>query len=263
MVKGMLSGKRGIIMGIANEKSIAYGIAKECRAHGAELVFTYQRDLLLKRITPIAEELGADMVLECDVSNSESIKSSFEMIAKKYGKIDFIVHSIAFSHKDELKGKYIDSTLSNFLTTMHISCFSFVEVAKFAAPLMNEGGSLLSLTYYGAEKAIPNYNVMGVAKAALEASVRYMAADMGPQGVRVNAISSGPIKTLAASAIAGFSSFLKIGEESNPLRRNTTIEDVGRSAVYLLSDMASGVTGEVLHVDCGYHAVGMLAESEA
>lgn len=263
MSMGMLSGKRGIIMGIANEKSIGYGIAKECRAQGANLILTYQRDILLKRITPIAEELTAEMTLECDVSNSESIKTAFATIEKKFGKIDFIVHSIAFSHKDELKGRYIDSTLDNFLTTMHISCFSFVEIAKFAAPLLNNDGSLLSLSYYGAEKAIPNYNVMGVAKAALEASVRYMAADMGPQGIRVNAISSGPIKTLAASAIAGFNSFLKVGEETNPLRRNTTLEDVGKSAVYLLSNMASGVTGEVLHVDCGYHAVGMPSESEA
>jgi len=263
MSVGILSGKRGIIMGIANDKSIAYGIAKECRAQGAEMIFTYQGEMLLKRITPIAEELSADMILECNVSSTDSIKNAFEIVEKKYGKIDFIVHSIAFSHKDELKGKYIDSTLENFLTTMHISCFSFVEVAKFASSLLNEGGSLLSLTYYGAEKAIPNYNVMGVAKAALEASVRYMAADMGPQGVRVNAISSGPIKTLAASAIGGFNSFLKVGEETNPLRRNTTLEDVGKSAVYLLSNMSSGVTGEVLHVDCGYHAVGMPSESEA
>lgn len=259
-MSGILAGKRGVIMGIANEKSIAYGIAKECRAQGADLILTYQKDNLLKRISPIADELSAIMILECDVSNTESIKVAFEEIEKKYGKIDFVVHSIAFSHKDELQGRYIDSTLSNFTMTMHISCFSFVEVAKFASVVMNPNGSFLSLSYYGAEKAIPNYNVMGVAKAALEASVRYMASDLGPDTIRVNAISSGPIKTLAASAIGGFNSFLKVGEEANPLRRNTTIEDVGKTAAYLLSDMASGVTGEVLHVDCGYHSVAMSAE---
>ncbi len=259
-MSGILAGKRGVIMGIANEKSIAYGIAKECRAQGADLILTYQKDNLLKRISPIADELSAIMMLECDVSNTESIKVAFEEIEKKYGKIDFVVHSIAFSHKDELQGRYIDSTLSNFTMTMHISCFSFVEVAKFASVVMTPNGSFLSLSYYGAEKAIPNYNVMGVAKAALEASVRYMASDLGPDTIRVNAISSGPIKTLAASAIGGFNSFLKVGEEANPLRRNTTIEDVGKTAAYLLSDMASGVTGEVLHVDCGYHSVAMSAE---
>ena len=260
---GLLSGKRGIIMGIANDMSIAYGIAKECRLNGAELILTYQGETLLKRITPIAEELGADMVLECNVAKTESIAEAFEKVKEKYGQIDFIVHSIAFSHKNELRGKYIDSSLDNFLTTMHISCFSFVEVAKFAAPILSPNASLLSLSYYGAEKAIPNYNVMGVAKAALEASVMYMAADLGPQGTRVNAISAGPIKTLAASAIGGFNYFLKIGEEINPLRRNTTLEDVGKSAVYLISDLSSGVTGEIVHVECGYNIVGMPAESEA
>lgn len=259
----VLDGKVGVIMGVLNTDSIAYGIANQCHKQGAKLILTYQKDNIKKRVDPIAEELSCLGVLECDVSDTESIKSGFQEIEKKYGKIDFVVHSIAFSHKDELRGRYIDSTLSNFTTTMHISCFSFVEVAKFASKIMNPNGSFLSLSYYGAEKAIPNYNVMGVAKAALEASVRYMASDLGPDGIRVNAISSGPIKTLAASAIAGFNSFLKVGLEANPLRRNTTIDDVGKTAAYLLSDMASGVTGEIIHVDCGYHAVGMTTDTES
>lgn len=258
----ILAGKRGLIMGVANDRSIAYGIARSCHLQGAELAFTYQGEALLKRITPIVTELGSEIVIECNVTDENSIISTFNKLEEKWGKLDFIVHSIAYSNKDELKGKYLNTSLENFTNTMHVSCFSFVEVAKYAAPLLNHGGSLLALTYYGAEKAVPNYNVMGVAKAALEASVRYMAADMGPNNIRVNAISSGPIKTLAASAIGGFSSFLKTGEEVNPLRRNTTLEDVGNSAVYLLSNMASGVTGEILHVDCGYHAVGMSATSE-
>jgi enoyl-[acyl-carrier protein] reductase I len=259
----LLSGKRGIIMGVANERSIAYGIARACHAQGAELCFTYQGESLLKRITPIAQEMDSEFILECNVTSSASIIEIFEKVAAKWGKIDFIVHSIAYSNKDELKGHYLDTSLENFTNTMHISCFSFVEIARHASPIMNDGGSLVALTYYGAEKAVPNYNVMGVAKAALEASVRYMAADFGPRNIRVNAISSGPIKTLAASAIGGFNSFLKSGEAINPLRRNTTIEDVGNSAVYLLSELSSGVTGEIVHVDCGYHAVGMAASSEA
>lgn len=253
----LLQGKKGLIMGLANDRSIAYGIAKTCTNFGAELAFSYQGEVLKKRAEPIAEELGVKLLIECDVSKNDSIAQTFETIKQKWGKLDFVVHSIGFSHKEELKGRYIDTSRDNFLLTMDISCYSFTAIAKHAEPLMKDGGSLLTLTYYGAEKAIPNYNVMGVAKAALEASVKYLARDMGPNNIRVNAISAGPIKTLAASGISGFRSVLAWSEQNAPLRRNTTLEDVGGSAAYLLSDLASGVTGEVIYVDSGYHIIGM------
>jgi enoyl-[acyl-carrier protein] reductase I len=256
----LFAGKKGLIMGVANDKSLAWGISQALRAQGAELAFSYQGEALLKRIKPLAETVGADFFVECDVTNSDSIKSLFKQLEDKWGKIDFVVHAIGFSDKNELRGKYMNTSLQNFLNTMHISCFSFTEVTKEAARIMNEGGSLLTLTYYGAEKVMPHYNVMGVAKAALEASVRYLAADLGEYNIRVNAISAGPVKTLAASGIGDFRYILKWNEYNSPLKRNTTLEDVGGSAVYLLSNLGSGTTGEVLHVDSGYHVVGMKDE---
>lgn len=255
--KNWLAGKRGVIMGVANDRSIAWGISKSAHEAGAELAFTYQGEALEKRVKPLAESIGSDIVLPCDVTNMDSIAAVFETIGKKWGKIDFVVHAIAFSDKNELDGLYLDTTRDNFLKTMDISVFSFTAVAQKAAPLMTDGGSLVTLTYYGAERVMPHYNVMGVAKAALEASVRYLAADLGPRNIRVNAISAGPIKTLAASGIGDFRYILKWNELNSPLRRNVTIEDVGRSGLFLLSDLGSGVTGEVLHVDSGYHTVGM------
>ncbi|MGE4312655.1 MAG: enoyl-ACP reductase FabI [Pseudobdellovibrionaceae bacterium] len=258
-LSGILAGKRGLIMGVANDRSIAWGMATACHEQGAELAFTYQGEALEKRVRPLAEKLGSTLVLPCDVTDHASLEATFAEIEKAWGKIDFVVHAIAFSDKSELDGLYLNTSRDNFLRTMDISVFSFTAVAQKAAPLMNEGGSLVTLTYYGAERVMPHYNVMGVAKAALEASVRYLATDLGPQNIRVNAISAGPIKTLAASGIGDFRYILKWNELNSPLRRNVTLEDVGRSGLYLLSELGSGVTGEVLHVDSGYHTVGMVS----
>lgn len=253
----ILAGKRGLIMGLANNKSIAWGIAKSARDHGAELAFTYQGEALEKRVRPLAAELGGLVVGHCDVTDTASIDAVFAEVEKAWGKLDFIVHCIAFSDKDELTGRYIETTEANFTKSLLISCYSFTAVAQRAEKLMKDGGSMLTLTYYGAEKWMPHYNVMGVAKAALEASVHYLAADLGPKNIRVNAISAGPIKTLAASGIGDFRYILKWNEYNSPLRRTVTIEEVGDTATYLVSDMARGMTGEILHVDAGYHVVGM------
>jgi enoyl-[acyl-carrier protein] reductase I len=253
----LMRGKRGLILGVANNRSIAWGIAKACRAHGAELALTYQGDALKKRVEPLAQELGALVVGHCDVTEPATIDAAFAEIAARWGTLDFLVHAIAFSDKDELSGRYVDTTADNFTKTMLVSCYSFTAVAQRAEKLMPQGGSLLTLTYYGAEKWMPHYNVMGVAKAALEASVRYLAADLGAKSIRVNAVSSGPIKTLAASGIGDFRYILKWNEHNAPLRRSVTIEEVGDTAVYFLSDLSRGVTGEVHHVDAGYHIVGM------
>ncbi|MFV9875013.1 MAG: enoyl-ACP reductase FabI [Rickettsiales endosymbiont of Dermacentor nuttalli] len=253
----LLQGKKGLIMGVANDKSIAWGIALSVRAQGADLAFTYQGDSLKKRVKPLADQLGSNMVFSCDVSDISSIKNLFWELKQKWGQLDFLVHAIAFSDKNELRGRYVDTTLENFLMTMHISCYSFTSIAKYAEPLMKEGGSMLTLTYYGAEKVMPHYNVMGVAKAALETSVQYLAVDLGRKNIRVNAISAGPIKTLAASGIGDFRYILKWNEYNSPLRRNTTIWDVGGAGVYLLSDLGSGTTGETIYVDSGYHVIGM------
>ena len=260
VIPEIMKGKRGLIMGVANDKSIAWGIAKQCADAGAELAFTYQGEQLLKRVGPLADSVGSDIVIPCDVTDSESNKSLISTLKEKWGKIDFVLHAIAFSDKSELRGRYADTSLDNFLKTMHISCYSFTEIAKEASKLMTEGGSLLTLSYFGAEKVMPHYNVMGVAKAALETSVKYLAADFGRDDIRVNAISAGPIKTLAASGIGDFRYILKWNEYNSPLRRTVTIEDVGRSGMYLLSNLSSGVTGEIHHVDSGYNIVGMKAE---
>ncbi len=261
--EGMMKGKRGLIMGVANDRSISWGIAKACADAGAELAFTYQGEALERRVRPLAESVGSSMLMECDVTNDESVDAAFDRIKDEWGSIDFVVHGIAFSDKNELDGLYLDTTRGNFLKTMDISVYSFTSVAQRAVPLMNEGGSLLTLSYYGAEQVMPHYNVMGVAKAALEASVRYLAADLGRNDIRVNAISAGPIKTLAASGIGDFRFILKWNELNAPLKRNVTTGDVGNSGLYLLSDLGSGVTGEVLHVDSGYHTVGMVAVDAA
>lgn len=253
----LMRGKRGLIMGLANDKSLAWGIAQSVAAQGAELAFTYQGDALLKRVKPLGESLGADVFIPCDVTEESAIAKVFEQLQNKWGGLDFVVHAIGFSDKNELKGKYVDTSLDNFLLTMHISCYSFTSVCKYAAPLMNKGGSLLTLTYYGAEKVMPHYNVMGVAKSALETSVQYLAADLGEDNIRVNALSAGPVKTLAASGIGDFRYILKWNELNSPLRRNTTLQDVGGAGLFLLSDLSSGTTGENLHVDSGYHVVGM------
>jgi enoyl-[acyl-carrier protein] reductase I len=253
----LMRGKRGLIMGVANNRSIAWGIAKACREQGAELAFTYQGDALKKRVEPLAEELGGFVVGHCDVSEAASLDAVFSSVAAKWGALDFVVHAIAFSDKDELTGRYVDTTADNFARTMLISCYSFTAVAQRAEKLMEQGGSLLTLTYYGAEKWMPHYNVMGVAKAALEASVRYLAADLGSKRIRVNAISAGPIKTLASAGIGDFRYILKWNEYNTPLRRNVTIDEVGDAAMYFLSDLSRGVTGEIHHVDAGYHVVGM------
>lgn len=258
-LSGLMAGKRGVIMGVANNRSIAWGIAKACREAGAEIALTWQGDALKKRVEPLAQELNAFLAGDCDVTDLNSIDAVFSAIEQHWGKIDFVVHAIAFSDKDELTGRYIDTTRENFARTMDISVYSFTAVAKRAEALLNDGGSLLTLTYYGAEKVMPHYNVMGVAKAALEASVRYLAVDMGARGIRVNAISAGPIKTLAASGIGDFRYILKWNEYNSPLKRNVTIDEVGTSGLYLLSDLSTGVSGEVHHVDCGYHTVGMKA----
>lgn len=259
-MSGLMAGKRGLIMGLANDKSLAWGIAQKLREHGAELAFTYQGEALAKRVKPLAEQLGSDFVFECDVSEMAALDSAFETLRARWETIDFVVHAIGFSDKNELRGKYVDTSLDNFLMTMNISAYSLVAVAKRAAAMMPNGGSILTLTYYGAEKVIPHYNVMGVAKAALETSVQYLANDLGPDNIRVNAISAGPIKTLAASGIGDFRYILKWNELNSPLRRNVTIEDVGGSGLYFLSDLSSGVTGETHHVDAGYHVVGMKQE---
>ncbi|MGB8623310.1 MAG: enoyl-ACP reductase FabI [Paracoccaceae bacterium] len=255
----LLEGKRGLIMGLANDKSIAWGIARACAEHGAQLAFSYQGEQLKKRVQPLAEQLGSDMVLECDVGTDASIDALFAAIEKQWGKLDFIVHAIAFSDKSQLRGRYVDTTHDNFRVSMDISVYSFTAVVNRAEKLMTDGGSCLTLTYYGAEKVMPHYNMMGVAKAALEASVKYLAEDLGKDDIRVNAISAGPIRTLAASGIGDFRYIMKWNELNSPLRRNVTQDEVGKSAVYLLSDLGSGVTGEVLHVDAGYHAIGMKA----
>ncbi len=255
---GIMAGKRGLIMGVANNRSIAYGIAKAVHDAGGEIALSYQGEALKKRAAPIAEELNAEL-LECDVTDAASIDSLFGALKEKWGKIDFVVHAIAFSDKNELEGRYVDTSPENFALSMNISCYSFTAVAQRAEKLMTEGGSMLTLTYYGAERVMPHYNVMGVAKAALEASVRYLAADLGKQNIRVNSISAGPIKTLAAAGIGDFRYILKWNEYNAPLRKNVTIHEVGQSALYLLSDMGSGVTGETHHVDAGYHVVGMKA----
>ncbi len=259
-MSGIMAGKRGLIMGLANDKSLAWGIAQKLCAEGAELAISYQGEVMEKRVKPLADQLGCDFLIDCDVSTEAELDKAFATLAARWPSIDFIVHAIGYTNKEALRGKYLDVGLDDFLMTMNISVFSFTAVAKRAAAMMNEGGSMLTLSYYGAEKVIPHYNVMGVAKAALEASVLYLANDLGPQGIRVNAISAGPIKTLAASGIGDFRYILKWNEYNSPMRRNVTIDDVGGSALYLLSDLASGVTGENLHVDAGYHTIGMKQE---
>lgn len=256
----LMKGKRGLIMGLANNKSLAWGIAKQLSEAGAELAISYQGEVMAKRVKPLAEELGCDFLLDCDVSDMDQLDKTFAELAEKWPTIDFVVHAIGFTNKEALRGKYFDVTLDDFLMTMNISVFSFTAVAKRAAAMMEPGGSMLTLSYYGAEKVIPHYNVMGVAKAALETSVKYLANDVGPDGIRVNAISAGPIKTLAASGIGDFRYILKWNELNAPMRRNVTIDDVGSSALYFLSDLSSGVTGETHHVDAGYHTIGMKQE---
>jgi enoyl-[acyl-carrier protein] reductase I len=256
----LMAGKRGVVFGVANNRSIAWGITKACRDNGAEIALTYQGDAIKKRVEPLAAEIGSKLVLPCDVTDEASVEAVFKALTKAWGSIDFLVHAVAFSDKEELDGRYVDTSKDNFTQTLLVSCYSFTALAKRAEKLMPNGGSLLTLTYYGAEKVMPHYNVMGVAKAALEASVRYLAADLGKENIRVNAISAGPIKTLAASGIADFRYILKWNEYNSPLRRTVSIEDVGGGALYLLSDLARGVTGEILHIDAGYHVVGMKNE---
>ncbi|WP_375290488.1 enoyl-ACP reductase FabI [Qipengyuania sp.] len=263
----LMAGKRGLIMGLANDKSLAWGIAQKLAEHGAELAFSYQGDALRKRVEPLAAQLGSDFTFDCDVSDMAELDRAFATLKERWDTLDFVVHAIGFSDKNELRGKYVDTSLDNFLMTMNISAYSLVAVAKRAAAMMpakaddgSGGGSILTLSYYGAEKVVPHYNVMGVAKSALETSVRYLANDLGPDAIRVNAISAGPIKTLAASGIGDFRYILKWNELNSPLRRNVTIDDVGGAGLYLLSDLSSGVTGEVHHVDAGYHTVGMKQE---
>jgi enoyl-[acyl-carrier protein] reductase I len=264
-MSGLMDGKRGLIMGLANDKSLAWGIARKLREHGAELAFSYQGEALAKRVLPLAEQLGSDFTFDCDVSDMASLDEGFAVLKKRWETIDFVVHAIGFSDKSQLRGKFYDTTLDNFLMTMNVSAYSLVAVTQRARPMMaanknGAGGSILTLTYYGAEKVVPHYNVMGVAKAALETSTRYLANDLGPENIRVNAISAGPIQTLAARGIGDFNYILKWNQLNSPLRRNVTIEDVGGAGLYLLSDLSSGVTGEVHHVDAGYHLVGMKQE---
>ncbi|MDC3139725.1 enoyl-ACP reductase FabI [Alphaproteobacteria bacterium] len=256
---GIMNGKRGIVMGVANDRSIAWGIAEAVAKQGAEIAFTYQGDALEKRVRPLAEKVGSNIIIPCDVSSDEAIEETFKLLKEKWDTIDFIVHAIAYSDKEELKGEYVDTTRENFYKTMDISVYSFTAIAQRAAQMMPNGGSMITLTYYGAEKVMPHYNVMGVAKAALESSVRYLAADLGSDKIRVNSLSAGPIKTLAASGIGDFRYILKWNQYNSPLRRNVTLNDVGGCGVYLLSDLSAGVTGETHHVDCGYHVVGMKA----
>ena len=256
----LLSGKRGLIMGVANDRSIAWGIATACRDSGAELALSYQGEVIKKRILPLAEQLGSKILVDCDVNDPKSVDNLFDKLKSEWGGIDFLVHAIAFSDKDQLKGRYIETTQENFTNTMNISCYSFTSVVQRAEKLMDNGGSILTLTYYGSEKVMPHYNVMGVAKSALEASVRYLAKDLGKENIRVNAISAGPVKTLAASGIGDFRYILKWNEYNSPLKRTISIKEVGNSAIYLLSNLSSGVTGEIHHVDSGYNIIGMKAE---
>jgi len=260
MMPGLMQGKRGLIMGLANDKSLAWGIAKALAAQGAELAFSYQGEAMEKRVRPLAQELGVPLLVSCDVSEEADMERAFAELAKEWPTIDFLVHAIGFSDKSQLRGKFYDTTLDNFLMTMNISAYSFVAVARHARAMMPNGGSLLTLSYYGAEKVIPHYNVMGVAKAALETSVKYLAVDMGPENIRVNAISAGPIQTLAARGIGDFNYIMKWNQLNSPMKRNVTIQDVGGAGLYLLSDLASGVTGEIHHVDAGYNVIGMKAE---
>jgi len=253
----LMKGKRGLIMGVANDKSLAWGISQYLAAQGAELAFTFQGEALEKRVRPLAGSVGSTLIMPCDVTNEASMDAVFETLAREWGSFDFLVHAIGFSDKNELRGKYVDTSFANFALTMNVSCYSFTALAKRAYPLMKNGGSMLTLSYYGAERVMPHYNVMGVAKAALESSVRYLAADLGGDKIRVNAISAGPVKTLAASGIGDFRYILKWNELNAPLQRNTTLADVGGAALYLLSELGAGTTGEVLHVDSGYHVVGM------
>lgn len=256
---GLLAGKKGLVMGVANDRSLAWGIARASAAQGADLAFTFQGEALERRVRPLAESVGSDLVMPCDVTDDGSMDATFATLSERWDQLDFVVHAIAFSDKEQLKGRYVETSADNFAKTLAVSCYSFTAVCQRAEPLMRAGGSLLTLTYAGSERVMPHYNVMGVAKAALEASVRYLAVDLGGQGIRVNALSAGPIKTLAASGIGDFRYILKWNEYNAPLKRTVTIDDVGGSAVYLLSDLASGVTGEVVHVDSGYHVVGMKA----
>ncbi|MGY8991107.1 MAG: enoyl-ACP reductase FabI [Rhodospirillales bacterium] len=253
----LMAGKKGLIVGVANDRSIAWGIAKTVHAHGAELAFTYQGDALRKRVEPLAQSVGSDIILPCDVTDLASMDQAFDTIKEKWGSLDFILHAVAYSDKEQLKGRYLDTTPENFDKTMMISCYSLTAMCQRAAPLMQNGGSILTLTYLGGEKVVPHYNVMGVAKAALESSVRYLAEDLGPQQIRVNALSAGPMKTLASSGIGDFRYILKWNEFNSPLRRNVSLDDVGNAGFYLLSGLSAGVTGETHHVDCGYHIVGM------
>jgi enoyl-[acyl-carrier protein] reductase I len=257
---GLMEGKRGLIMGLANDKSLAWGIAKRLSEHGAELAFSYQGEALEKRVRPLAESVGNDFLIDCDVSDMAALDAAFATLASRWPTIDFVVHAIGFSDKSQLRGRYYDTTLDNFLMTMNISAYSLVAVTQRARPMMSSGGSILTLTYYGAEKVVPHYNVMGVAKAALETSVKYLANDLGPDNIRINAISAGPIQTLAARGIGDFNYILKWNQLNAPLRRNVTIEDVGGGALYLLSDLSSGVTGEIHHIDGGYNVIGMKQE---
>ena len=259
----MMKGKKGLIMGVANDRSIAWGIAQVCAAHGAEIAFTYQGEALQKRVVPLAQSVNSPIIEPCDVTDEASLDRLFAVIKEKWGHLDFVVHGIAYSDKTELDGLYVNTTRANFLKTMDISCYSLTAVAQRAMPLMDEGGSILTLSYLGAERVMPHYNVMGVAKAALEASVRYLSVDLGPKAIRVNAISAGPIKTLAASGIGDFRYIMKWNEVNAPLRRNVSTIEVGHSALFLLSDLGTGVTGEVLHVDSGYHNIGMMAVEQA
>ncbi len=257
---GLMEGKRGLVMGLANDKSLAWGIAKRLAEHGAEMAFSYQGESILKRVRPLAEQLGSDLLIDCDVGDMAALDTAFATLAARWPAIDFVVHAIGFSDKNQLRGKYYDTTLDNFLMTMNISAYSLVAVAQRARAMMPNGGAILTLTYYGAEKVIPHYNVMGVAKAALETSVKYLAVDLGPENIRINAISAGPIQTLAARGIGDFNYILKWNELNSPMRRTVTIEDVGGGGLYLLSDLASGVTGEIHHIDAGYNVIGMKAE---
>ncbi len=260
---GILSGRRGLVMGVANDRSIAWGIARQASEQGAELAFTYQGEALEKRVRPLAESVNASLIEPCDVTDASSMDALFGKIGQTWDRLDFIVHAVAFSDKAELQGRYVNTSRDNFLRTMDISCFSFTDVCRRAAPMMTDGGAMVTLSYYGAEQVVPHYNVMGVAKAALEASVRYLAVDLGRDNIRVNALSAGPIKTLAASGIGDFRYILKWNELNAPMHRNVTIDDVGRAGLYLVSNLSSGVTGEVHHVDCGYHVVGMMAPESA
>ncbi len=267
-MKDLMKGKKGLVMGVANDHSIAWGMASALHAAGAEMAFTYQGDAFGKRVKPLAESIGANIVLDCDASNEEDLDKVFNILKEKWGGLDFVIHAIAYSNKDELQGRYVDTTLENFVQTMHISCFSFTSVMRRAKDLMNEGGSAVTLSYYGAEKVMPNYNVMGVAKAALEASVRYLAADLGPSedgrhGIRVNAISAGPMRTLAGAVIGGARKTYKYSTLTAPLRRPVDLQDLGKTGLYLLSDLSSAVTGEVHYVDCGFNAMGMIPHESA